>query len=316
MPYHVSHTYPCSQCGPLTSTHSFIRLLRPRSYVTSRIHTQPRLSGDIRDSTVQLSNMHFPSPGQSFDFPLLQEPPLASARKSSFISLAALGHNTNADPDNAHLSASIDFSPSSSSSTSTSDSQTTNASQLALPNLGSMSDRGCTEPAPFIPSGLSLLLARKRSPSRETDSSAFGSTPPFSPNLPPIEERSQSSSNRILQTHLASFTKKLSDTGYNDHRRSNACENTGREDAPDVASERTPLLHPRSPPHETTVTRSPSGPVLHKNSTIHGFPKRFRHWWTTLEPMGLDVLARTAILAIPAVLLGALLNVLDGLSCK
>lgn len=288
-------------------------LLQPRGYVSSRIHTQPRLSGEIRDSTVQLSKMHFPSLGQSFDFSLLQELPLASARnpsRDSFISPPALDHNTNPDPDGTHFSATTDFSPFTSMSTPTSDSQTTNASQLALPNSGSMSDRDYTEPAL---SGLSLLLARKRSPSKDTDSSGFRTTPPFSPNLTSIEERLQSTSDSTLQTHLASFTNRLSDTGYDDHRRSNACEDTGG-DVPGVANERTPLIYPCSPPHDTAVTRSPSGPVPNKKSTIHGFPRRFHRQWTTLEPMGLDVLARTAILAIPAVILGALLNALDGLS--
>ena len=250
---------------------------------------------------------------------------MTSARNSSrdsFIFPTAQDHNTNVDPlynhlfpstshnpsitDNTHSKASPCLSPS--TSTSTPDSQTINAPQLALPNSGFMSDRGNSKLPSFTPSGLSLLLARKRSASKDIVGSET-STPSRSNLL--STEQSQSSSDRTVQTHVAPPCNRSSPTGSQSYAHADAC----RQDTPGAVDERLPLLpRPRSSPREHAITHG-SGPGLgpQKKSTVRGFLKKLRHHRISFEPMGLVMLAKTAI---PAVILGALLNVLDGLSCK
>ena len=141
-------------------------------------------------------------------------------------------------------------------------------------------------------------------------------TTPFSSDLLPTEEQSQSSFDRTVQAHVAPLCNRSSPTGSDDHLQSYSHAEARRKDTLGAVDERTPLL-PRpysSPhPHEPVTRDSGPGPGLQKKSTVHGFLKKLRRHRITIEPMSLAMLAKAAI---PAVILGALLSALDGLSCK
>ncbi|KAG6333879.1 hypothetical protein ID866_5208 [Astraeus odoratus] len=301
-------------------------LLQPRTY--SRTNSQPRLSGDIRDSTVQLSNLPFPSSHPFF----LQEPPTTSGRNPpssySFISPTDLDSDANVDP-HFHLSASpstkADIPPLAASSDSQGpstsvlhSSQVPDASQKAIHVPVPMTNRG-GDSTPFTPSALSLLLARGHPPSKDVDADAFGlpcSNPPFSTGLPPPDECSQSSS-KTLQGDRGSSPIQPADVDGSSTRGQAGGGKYSQTETSCMVDEITPLLGPvRSSRHGNAVTSGDSGSAPSKKSTVESFrfPKRFRHWWERFDSLRPENLARTAVSSIPSVILGTLLNILDGLS--
>lgn len=170
------------------------------------------------------------------------------------------------------------------------------------------------ESAPVTPSALSLLLARKLA----TFKDRVG-TPPapqsFSPNLPPIEEHTQSPP-RAMEGQLGSPERSANIVAQSETRLTNYEDKRLSQPGlgpPRIIDESTPLLdRANSSLNEPMIGRDP-GPDFHKNPSVHTLFKGARYWWERLEPLCLNHLSKVVV-SIPSVVLGTLLNVLDGLS--
>ena len=188
-------------------------------------------------------------------------------------------------------------------------------------------------PAPFRPSGLSLLLARRldhldgsqddilRSPTPSRES-----TPTFSPPGPP------GPSHRSYILHhdrpLPDQEPPGPDLPVPSHTSPSSPTQKHRFDQT-TATDLTPLLDPSFPstrfPSYTCSSSPPSDPKPLDNSakSPHDDTCRVRiahrasaHIAEALRPKSLQNGLTLAVKALPAVVLGSLLNILDGVSCE
>ncbi|KIN95043.1 hypothetical protein M404DRAFT_34504 [Pisolithus tinctorius Marx 270] len=301
-------------------------LLQRRNYSTPlRILTHPRVSGDIRENTVQLSNFPFPSPGRSF---VLQEPPFTSdhgpqgqrapvrdfdsdhahpvPRSSPVESVAFLPYDgQDGDGPAGDLDfishpqiASLDIASASASdfsalSPAVESSQETGTSQKML-STTSHDDTSFGSPL-FTPSGLSFLLTRKL-------------TTPNDGSMPSIVEHSRSSS--FITGGSLPDKPRCRERDEIAARESGIFPIQEQDGAlPRTLSETAPLL----PRHTVIAHRDPPfslGPP--KKTILTGLGSRLRRAFD----IDVDIcdVAKIAISSVPAVIFGALLNILDGLS--
>jgi hypothetical protein len=297
--YLVRQSWICEPCSlNLTDMSSpcFASLLQPRSYASSHSHssgsrqTPVMHSQDtIRDNTMQLSNMIIS--------------PLSAGRPSSLqvresIILSQLDHGVKAPDDMKRISTSAPQ-----SKTSAPSDHSPNLSPTTPPpsNGGGISTTWRRENfrSTLRPSGLSLLLAGE------------GRTRPSQQDKP-----TQPTTSAEIESHASIPTVEVSE-----HSPSVTAQETG--DTTDITppgereysthddfTETAPLLgssHPTyTPPAATPEACGRTG----MDTSVSHYIRN------VLKPVFIRHVVTTAVKSLPSVLLGSLLNILDGVSCE
>jgi hypothetical protein len=294
----------------INKNHAPESLLQPLSYssshpnsYTSRQLPIPHSQDTIRTNTMQLSNMvitpitgtpvHTP---ESFIYPIANYHPKSPHDRSERPIPSTLSQSISADNI-------IDLSSTSSRSTSTS------------PNDGVLTPRAHDKGA-LYPSGLSLLLAsrgREDAPKGvDTDkpsSSPLGVESSLVSSIPAAAERSEDLPTKDAQDIVTAGSDPVDPT-HTVNPISTLPPFTARRFDGDL-TETAPLLGGSHRSHHS----SPSAPS--KSSKDFGALKSAGHFiYDSLRPDHLGHAFSVGVKSLPAVLLGSLLNILDGVSCK
>lgn len=315
-----------------------------------------RTQGDIRSSTVQLSNVLLSIPGQPRGPPFSQEQSRSVAEhddeasassRNAFIFPTVNNVEAQRATESPHFPPlAISFTPSSqfsrgsprfspegsglSESTSTLASTLLNTStpRLDASQSGTMTPRG-THSASIAPSGLSILLARQSAPSESED----GGKTPTGPISRSLERPRQSPSPLAAQA-----SQSVADVSQDDHRlgavvgQSSPLQNghyvppSALAASSNTASESTPLLgYSAVVPNGNSnglnghSSHIPSPKFVGKHSSFSRFVSHvplLSRFGERVRGLHVKQVAKTAFGSLPAVLLGTLLNILDGVSCE
>jgi hypothetical protein len=302
-------------CDISLTSRPFPSLLQPQSHASSYNSRQtlvPHTQDDIRLSTVQLSNMLMSPPAVD----PVREPSGQLREQDSFI-FPAVGRTFDDSAPSMSLPTVSVSPPRSPESSVHSNDLSASESSLASSHAGTRTPKG--KPGlSFKPSGLSLLLASRQEqttaiPEMTTDPTAL------SPSTPTAECQDQGepdiSRTPVLSTIHRDDTPPLTPHKPKSIHWENLHSSPSNVEGANNLTEATPLLGTPDGCHPSYFSNG--GLSVHK-------PKRgqdFVNWVaghireaTKLENIQYSLV--TSFKSIPAVVLGSLLNILDGVSCE
>lgn len=286
------------------------RLLQPKSYVSSSSSSHhphsyvPHSQTDIRTSTMQLSNMYLspsqpqppgqplPSPGRDdFIFPIVQSgriTPSGGLQQPQNEDEHGVYHSDLSGPPHVVLSTSRRSSVFSAAEdlTASATSASTDTSVSTADTVTTEHTRAATPTRNVVPypSGISILLARQHS----EENSPEGPTP------------------------TAEYPRSGLPTMYD------GLLSPASPAPPSRHDERTPLLSSPLPQFPIYIPARPPTPCKLKNKpSLSLLATKISHglkYATSKDSV--ESFVKTSVKSLPAVLLGTLLNILDGVSCK
>lgn len=307
-------------CTPTTHQNTATSLLQPKSYNASSLtndlrHTPlvPHSQATIRLDTMQLSNMAFTPSLSSLDEnvgeyflsrDLDQNDPttpgpnrgLFAQQPSSSFQASRFHDTSNSFTENPEYPHHSSTSPS------------TN-----IPGTGASTPRNAHSQSstPFRPSGLTLLrpekhpvdhaIAEDEAGQTSSTSTTTTTTPIAGPSHSTLAETMvppKSIPTRLREEVANTFSSKILSW-----ESSSPPSNTG------IATEATPLMGNIPPMNYSSSSPSPTTFSKKTSYAVSSVKRMF-------SPQNVEDAAKTAVKSLPAVLLGSLLNILDGVSCE
>ena len=281
------------ECGvSLASLTQLPRLLQPRSYVSSSSkssrprHVPPaaHTQDTIRDSTMEISSIPLQTPSH-----------LSLHSQEAFI-FPDIGASPNEEDESGVMSASLTSDLSFKHAEDVTDLEASTSTLSTQPASGSMTPRAPAGSSQ--PSGLSLLLARHEERSRSEAASLIADSGTPTPTV----ERPN-----LMGAPLSIIEESQSRHSSEEHARSGPFHDSEN----DSLDESAPLLSDLEANRRTYHTNGDSRPESVCKRDAKGVVRDM----TLKVASGSRPLFRDILRSIPAVILGTLLNILDGISC-